>query len=979
MRRSLVLALGLILALAPGAFAQFATGNIYGTVTDESGAVLPGASIALTSDLGSRTTTSGSGGDFRFLNLDRGAYKLNVSLAGFGTVTREVSVVTGENVNLTFNLKVAQVAETVTVTADTPLVDIKRRGTSTTMTGDELSKVPNARDPWGVLKNVPGVLLDRVNIAGNENGQQASVAGKGSMTTDKVWNMDGVNITDMSATGASPSYFDFEAFQEINVTTGGNDMSLQGGGIGINLVTKRGTNRFHGGARYLLVDDSMASSNIPAELEGDPRLQGAEFADHVKNLKDFGFELGGPIIKDKLWFYGTFGRQDIKLLRLAQTPDDTILDSYNGKLNWQASSDTMVSAFYFLGNKKKFGRQPSGFAVTPTDDYLVNQANAYTDGGLPGGMWKLQVDHTFSPNFFVSAKAAYFDSGFGLIARGGPDQSYTIDYVDGFGLGSYSDFLSIRPLKLGQADASYFFQGAGGNHELKFGFSYRDVSTYSASGYNGNQLVGIYNSSDDFSQNVAQVFRGGVVNYSGKYVAGYIGDTYSKNRMTLNAGLRWDKQSAKNDPSQSTANVTFPEVLPDLSFDGNSESVIDFNDISPRLGFSYALDESRKTVLRASFARYANQLSFGNVAGSTGENPVGTGLLAYGWNDANNDRFVQPNEVELNNFLYNVNVDPRNPGAVGNTVNKVDRDLVAKHDLELIFGVDREIAGNFAVGAAYTWRKATDWEQRLRIGGACTGLPTKDSCPTLGPQNYTANAPSTVSGLTANTFSPNAALVAAGGGGRLRTNRDGYFTTFNGLELTATKRLSNKWMARAAFSWNNWTENWEDGVVPTVGITAAGGSPGRIETDPLVSGGQLAALSGGSGKASFYTSVKWQFYGNALVQLPWSLDLSGAIFGKQGGPYPQNLRLAAGRDATLNALATPEVDTVRYDDVWNVDLRLAKNVHFGQGALTLSAELFNVLNNDVVLSRFRTAGPTLGRIEEIIAPRTFRLGARLSF
>src|SRR6185503_20822630 len=106
MRRSLVLALGLILALSSGAFAQFATGNVYGTVTDESGAVLPGASVTLNSDLGSRTTTSGSQGDFRFLNLDRGTYKLAVSLAGFGTVTREVAVVTGENVNLTFNMKI---------------------------------------------------------------------------------------------------------------------------------------------------------------------------------------------------------------------------------------------------------------------------------------------------------------------------------------------------------------------------------------------------------------------------------------------------------------------------------------------------------------------------------------------------------------------------------------------------------------------------------------------------------------------------------------------------------------------------------------------------------------------------------------------------------------------------------------------------------------------------------------------------------
>lgn len=973
MRRSLVLALGLILALAPGAFAQFATGNIYGTVTDESGAVLPGASVSLTSDLGSRTTTSGSGGDFRFLNLDRGSYKLSVALAGFGTVTREVTVVTGENVNLTFNMKVAQVAETVTVTADTPLVDIKRRGTSTTMTSDELQKVPNARDPWGVLRNVPGVLLDRVNIAGSENGQQASAAGKGSMSADKVWNVDGINVTDMTATGASPSYFDFEAFQEINVTTGGNDMSLQGGGIGINLVTKRGTNRFHGGARYLLAAEDLASSNLPDSLVGDSRLKGSDFADHVKNLKDYGFELGGPLVKDKVWFYGTFGRQNIKNVRLAQTPDDTILDSYNGKLNWQATGDTMVSAFYFLGNKKKFGRQNS-LPVTPTDDFTWNQANAYTDGGLPGGLWKLQVDHTFSPNFFVSAKAAYYDTGFGFTARGGPDKTFTVDYVNNIGLGSYADFATLRPLKLGQIDGSYFFQGMGGNHELKFGFSYRDVSTLSATSYNGNQIAGIYNSATDFSQNVAQVFRGGVVDYGGKYSAAYLGDTWSKSRMTLNAGLRFDKQTATNKPSEAPGNKTFPNVLPALQFQGSNGNVVDWSDISPRLGLSYAMDEARKTVVRASFSRYASQLSYGEV---TAENPVATGLLAYGWRDLNGDKFVQANEVDLSDFLYNINIDPANPAAVGTTVNKVDRDYKAKHDLEFILGVDREIAGNFAVGAAYTFRRANDWTYRPRLGGACSNPaePTLDTCPTIGPGSYTANAPVTNTGLTARTFSPNAALVTAGGGGRLRTNRDGYFTLFNGVELTATKRLSNKWMARAAFSWNNWTENWDSGVTPTSLL----GNPGRTETDPLVDGGQVASLSGGSGKASFYTSVKWQFYANALVQLPWSVDLSGAVFGKQGGPYPNTIRISAGRDATLNALATPEVDTIRYDNVWDVDLRLAKNVHFGQGALTVSAELFNVLNANTVLSRVRTAGPTLGRIEEILVPRTLRIGARLSF
>ena len=153
---------------------------MYGVVTDESGAVLPGAAVTITSDLGNRSTTTGTQGEFRFLNLDRGQYKVTVAIAGFSTLTREITVTTGENVNLTFSAKVAQQEETITVTAETPLVDTKKRGTGTTLTTEELTAVPNARDPWGVLRNVPGVLLDRVNIAGNENGQQASVAGKGS-------------------------------------------------------------------------------------------------------------------------------------------------------------------------------------------------------------------------------------------------------------------------------------------------------------------------------------------------------------------------------------------------------------------------------------------------------------------------------------------------------------------------------------------------------------------------------------------------------------------------------------------------------------------------------------------------------------------------------------------------------------------------------------------------------------------------------
>jgi hypothetical protein len=990
MRKVLFLALVLLVGLTPGVQAQFATGNVYGTVTDESGAVLPGATVTLTSDLGNRSTTTGGQGEFRFLNLDRGQYKITVAIPGFASLTRDVTVTTGENINLTFSAKVAQQEETITVTAETPLVDTKKRGTGTTLTTEELSQVPNARDPWGVLRNVPGVLLDRVNIAGNENGQQASVAGKGSATSDKMWNLDGLAVTDMSATGASPTYFDFEAFNEIAVSTGGSDLQVQSGGININLTTKRGTNRFHGGGRMLIAHDDFSFGNVPDEMANDSRLRGNDKADHIQQISDYGAELGGPVIKDKLWFYGTYGKQDIRLTRLNQTPDKTLLPSYNAKLNWQARQNTMLSAYYFLGSKQKFGRAV-GFPVSEQDDFLWNQDNAFTEGGLPGGLWKLQADHTFSPNFFVSAKAAYYDAGFGLAPRGGDAQTYTLDYVNSEGIGSYQDYQAIRPQKIVNLDGSYFFEAAGGNNELKFGFGFRDLTTTSSSHYVAAGLAGIINAPDDY---VAYVWRDGLTKYGGKYLSLYAGDVYTKNRLTLNFGARIDRQTAINHASEAPANASFPNVVPAVRFEGNDENLIEWNTISPRVGIGLALDDARRTVLRASYANYAEQLAFGTVAH---ENPIQYGYLAYRWNDRNGDRFVQPAEVDLNDFQYNFNIDPRNPGAVAETVNKIDRNYKPKRDHEVIFGLDREIGQNFAVGAAYTWRRATNWSYRPRLGGTCSGDPTFESCRIMMPEDYIQNAPSTANGYTAFTYSPNPVLVAAGGGGRLTTNAPGYHTTFSGAELSVLKRLSNRWMGRVALSFNDWTEHWDGrpyGVCQsTFGSGLTCGQPTREERDPQVDGGQYAALSGGSGKASFYTSVKWQLYANALVQLPWGTELSGALFGKQGGPYPVSLNLGAGDDGTLRALATPEIDTRRYDNVWNLDLRLAKTIKLGGSGLTLAAEWFNVMNNNVVLSRSRAANagafvntsqgalPSdgVGRIEEILVPSIFRFGARFSF
>jgi len=983
MKKIFTLGLAILLMASVGAFAQTATGNVYGKVVDQSGAVLPGASVTISGEAGSRTSVTGADGTFRFLNLDPSDYTVTVNMQGFGSANRRIRVQTGLSATLDVALRVGGQAETVEVTAESPLVDVKKRGTSANLTSQDLIDTPNSRDPWGIMNQVAGALVDRVNIAGNENGQQASVAGKGSYAGDRVWSLDGLVITDMAATGASPTYFDFDAFQEINVSTGGGDLTMQTGGFGMNLVTKRGTNTFHGGGRYLVTDSKWQSSNLPDALKTDARLRGGrghcqaeggatafrENGDNIDSIKDFGFDLGGPIIKDKLWFYGTYGKQDIKNCRFAGTFDDTVLPSYNIKLNWQAASSTMVSAFYFLGSKQKFGRGV-GFPVTETDDFLWNQDNAFTDGGLPGGLMKLEINHTFSPSFFISAKGAYYDTGFGLLARGGGSKTFTIDYASSQAIGSYLDYLAIRPQTTINVDGSKFFEGFGGNNELKFGFGYRDSTTTSTSHYNGNQINGeYYGPGTGGGDNVAYATRDVNVKYNGKYTSLYAGNVFTKDRFTFNIGVRVDKQAAKNLASESPANASFPTRLPARKYDG-SDTLIDFTDISPRLGFSYALDEARKTVLRGSVARYGAQLSYGNV---TTENPLSTAFIAYGWNDLNGDKFPQPNEVG-STALFAGGINPANPSAAGGSPSKIDTDLKNRYDNEAIIGLDRELASNFAVGAAITYRKTTGFQATPRLSALC---PTGTNCAVIGASGYTANAAVSATregaAYTARTFSPSAALIAAGGNGRYRTNRDGYSNQFKGFELTMNKRMSNKWGARVAFSLNDWTEHFDGAPV------GANGNPQSTDTEPLKNGGPVSVLSGGSGKAAFYSSYVWQLYTNFIVQLPASFDLSAQIFGRQGGTFPVNLTLSSGSDGTVRALSG-NVDDKRYANLWNLDFRLARNSKFGKVTLTPSIELFNALNNDVVLARARNANAaSFNRIEELISPRIFRMGVRLSF
>jgi hypothetical protein len=970
--KRIVLSLVLLLAVALPIHAQLATGNLYGTVIDESGAALAGATVTVKGPGGTFTTVVGSDGRFRVLNLDPGAYQLTMVLAGFATVTRDhVVVATGANVDITTALKVASVAETLTVTAETPVLDPKRTGTATVFTQDELSKIPNSRDPWALLRTVPGVVMDRVNIAGNESGQQSAYRAKGASGNDGVWSLDGVNVTDMAAIGSSPTYYDYDAFQEIQISTSGNDIRQPTGGVGINFVTKRGTNDFHATVHGYFTNHSLGSSNVPAELQ-TAGVNGllvpvtADTANHNDQVADYGFDIGGPILKDKLWFWASWGKQDIRLVRSAGALiDKTILKDQTVKVNWQAGSSDMVSAFWFLGDKQKFNRAPGACAgcVEPSSA-TWNQSDAFPDS-RPHGLLKLEDNHTFSPNFFTSVRFAYYGTGFQLFPVGGLSGEAALAPRLGQTFGTTYLNLNVRPQYIANADANYFL----GNHEIKFGGGYRWTEALTETLYPGDLVE-----AEDFSatNQRARLYRAGLGVNRTFYTSAYVGDTFTKNRLTVNLGLRFDHQTGRAAPTNIQGNGAFPNVVPGINFPGY-DSPFAWNDLSPRVGVTYALDKDRKTLVRASYARYATQLDTGTVGFA---NPSGAaGWAEYPWKDLNGDHLAQPNEVTITPtpLATGGGFNPNNPTAVTSS-NVIDPNLQAPLTNEGVFGLDRELLPNLGVSVTYTYRKFTRFISFPRVGMTPADFAAGAALTGTLPDGTAYSVP---------TFIPNAAKVAAGGNGRLQTNDPNYSQSFNGIEFSATKRLANKWMARIAAAWNNHQEFYTG--TPAVsnfqnfgGLAA--GNPTALDTDPLISGGQVAPRSSGSGSGDIFINAKWALNANALYQLPWDLDIAASVFGRQGTPFPLFVNAALGQDGTQRVLVTPNVDYLRFKDLWDVDFRLQKNLKFGRGNAVISLDLFNVFNSNTELNRQRNLKATnFNLLTDNLSPRILRLGLRLGF
>ncbi|MEX2272120.1 MAG: TonB-dependent receptor [Vicinamibacterales bacterium] len=950
--RLLVVAAALF-AFATPSSAQVFTGRIDVTAVDTTGAVLPGVTVDIAGPLNQSAVTDASG-EAHFLNLPPGDYTVSARLQGFGDyINRRVPVVAGAGVPLKATLGVAGLTTAVEVTAGAPTIDPKRTTTSTNVTLEELQNIPSSRDPWVVMQTVPGIIVDRVNVGGAESGQQSNYQAKGAAGGQNTWNIDGIPITDMAATGASPTYYDFDMFQEMQVTTGGADVTNSTAGVHLNFVMKSGSNTPHGSFRGYFSNDGMQANNLPDELKGTSLVGESGKGNRTEQYSDYGGELGGPIVRDKWWAWGSWGKTDVRIRTITDVLDRTELNNIGFKTQAQLNAPWRVGFTYFLGDKVKDGRGASAFRPLETT----------WDQSGPTAIYKGEVNWVASNNLFFTARGAYSDMGFQLVPKGGLDAGKE-PYRDVGRVwhNSFVFYKSDRPQHAVLADGNWF----RGKHEVKFGFSWRRAGVESISQWPGSKVYTIHLSSYPTNGLMLPIFTGDQVrNNVGRYMNAYLGDTISFNRATINVGLRFDRSTSTLLEASRAGSPIVPDVLPALTTPAK-ENALEFNTITPRVGITYALDDDRKTLLRASYATFASQLGAadsGFVAG-----PTYYSYAYYLAIDANRDGITQANEL-ITGALGSYGFDLADPSNV-NSVNRIG-DLKSPTTHEVLFGIDRELMRNVGVSGTLTWRRFDNLRWK----------------PLIGVRRGDYVQAGTVSGNEAPIgsfdvpfYAPRAGVLPPGNG-REELNRDGYHQRFLGFEISATKRMSNRWMARLGFSTNDHREYFDD---PAISIEDPTPSP----TSPYKDGGVVVTETGGSGKSDIFMVLpKYQFIANGLVQGPWGINLGANLVTRQGfgQPFYAETEVEDPSSGGLkNVLLVEDVGENRLPAVTSLDVRLEKAFRFNRANIMFDLDVFNVTNTNTVLGRQFDLNATPGdtgfnKIIEIMNPRILRLGLRVNF
>ncbi len=926
--RRLALVVLISAAAAPHAFAQSA---IAGLVRDSSGAVLPGVTVAASSPAlieGTRTAVTDGAGQYTIADLRPGVYDVAFSLNGFRTVKRQgIMLPTSFTATVNADLAIGTVEEAITVTGESPLVDVQRSVSQSVMSRERLDTIPTGKDPFAVGQLIAGVTTATPDVGGTQVMQQPTLQVHGSSNNDNVFMVDGVQIQHMGFGGNQTGfYFNDGLMEEISYQTSSLPAEAPVGGVQINMVPHDGGNTFHGSVFSTAANGSMQANNLDADLVA----LGFKAANRVDSVYDVNATLGGPVLRDRLWFFGTFRRWSSNNFlgntftsTGAQAIDDQHISDATLRLTWQASKRNKVSLHYDR-NIKWRGHRPNNWITASINDPISDVVQTTQLNYIGEVKWSAPLTNRLLADAAVFSLPINYTLGFEPDAA--PDVVATYDQIRSV-ISGVSPRMDTNTARMNTYAGSMSY--VTGSHTLKVG---------------GQLRTGWSQELFTMRGDILQVTNNGVPNSvrlvntpSGHKEEGANGALFAQyslhaGRVTFNPGIRYERY-VMSIPAQSAPAGRW---VPAREF-AAQDDIVNWNTVSPRVGLSWDVFGDGRTALKGGISRYDR------LEGITIIQPLNPRYISYQtcpWTDANNDLTAQPDEIVMS----------RCSGSLQPALGYVDPGLKRPHQWEYTAMVQRQIGGNTAVSVGYYGRRFGDLYTTVNAA-----VPPSSYSP------VTVSNPLTGQPLTVYNQDP-----------ATRTAVKNVVTTipeleqhYNGIEVQVNTRL------RAATVFGGITVGRDYGDQDTTSSCSG------CNTD-FNNPNNLINNRGAIGYDSTY-----QIRGGFDWRLPADVHMAGSVREATGLPQTRIFVVTTSivpglTQVTQNVQATPRGD-FRYPWVNLVDLRFARSFRTGTVRLEPTVDVFNVFNNNAVTNAVTTIGSSLGRPSAIVMGRLVRVGGRVTF
>jgi hypothetical protein len=955
-----------VLMLSCGAVplnAQTQYGSIRGTVTDQSDAALPGTTVTLMSPalLVPQTSVTDGGGVYRFEQLPVGTYQLTFELSGFQKVIREgVQVPAGFNATLNMQLKVGGVEESITVSGASPVVDVTSATPAITVPADVLAdKLPVTRVMQSVLGVAPGVQQTGAPDLGGGNVGTTTFAAYG-ISGQSTPLLEGIN-TRRSANNVETNY-DFTAIEDFQITTFGGDAEKALPGVGLNAVIKSGGNIFSGRHEATIEDEKFEGNNLTDQI----RSQGTTNPQLILNALDVADSVGGPVRRNKWWFFGAYHlnrsrRTALGYLLPDGTPGDSFVRAQNftGKSTFQLNTANKLIAFY--SKYTQLFPDRNGSATTPYGSTVK-----FVE---PAAEYKLELQGVPTSHLVYSVLAGHHGYHADYYAKPDEGRPTSIDQATNINAGPTlgQDRRTRQSPQVGGTLSWVPSKGLVGQHQLKAGttWMFQFTGTNEPDGNHGNyQLV--------FNQGVPVQMR--VYNYplaanlqhlteGGAFVQ----DTWRPiERMTVNLGVRLDTFHSWV-PEQTKPAGTFGSpwdvsVTPARGAEFKQPYVDagTWRNVAPRLGVVWDATGNGKTVVKGSIGRYNN--TPGDDYSAAYNLNVAT-ITTFRWSgpcapQSQTNGLWNANGYTCDYVPGTVNLDPNGPaflsisggsngGAAKLPNTLVNSNLKEQFTREYQLFVEKELMANMAARGGVSYAENVDtWQQvpnLIPFSAWNVSRTVFDAGPNVTPS------------LTATTGTPiviydvDPAYRGAQFSQTTYINRPSrYSDHFTTYEATLTKRSTGRWSTIASYS-----------------LTKNHQFVNGVPTNPNLEYFNLD------------TSTPWSVRVSGTYDLPWHFDVSAQLIVQNG--------LLGARTSTFNLPNSGSL-AQRMEDVStqgparrNLNLRLAREARLGTQRYRVSVEVLNATNNSSPYARTLASGQQYGRITTISTPRIARFGVTYSF